>query len=66
MDPGNISSSSSMRSSNVFANLGRSLGPYSIILTQQKLESGSDDSGCMRRIKMVPEIFCIVYRQRVL
>ena len=31
------------------APLGRSLGPYSIPLTQQKLESGSDNSGCVRR-----------------
>ena len=39
------------------APLGRSLGPYSITLTQQKLESGSDDSGCVRRIKMIPKVF---------
>ena len=28
---------------------GFHLGPYSIDLTQQKLEFGSDDSGCVRR-----------------
>ena len=36
-----------------------SLGLHSKSLTQQKLESGSDDSGCARRIKVcsIPEIF---------
>ena len=39
--------------------LGLSLGLHSIILTQQRLESGSDDSGCVCRIKVcsMPEIF---------
>ena len=36
-------------SSIISAPLGLSLGPYSIPLTQQKLESGSDDSGCVQR-----------------
>ena len=39
--------------------LGAHSGLHSISLTQQKLESGSDDSGCVPRIKLcsIPEIF---------
>ena len=44
------------KSSTVGAFLGLSLGLHSIILTQQKLESGWNDSGCVHKIKMIPEI----------
>ena len=39
--------------------LGLSLGLHSMSFTQQKFESGSDDSRCVRRIKVcsIPEIF---------
>ena len=50
-----IFSSSSVRRSSIIFRL--SFGLHSIIFKQQKLESGSDDSGCVLRIKMVPEIF---------
>ena len=56
-----------MRSSNV---LGLSLGLHYVTLTQQKLESGSDDSGCVCKIKVcsIPEIFlyCLYIDKRVL
>ena len=49
-----------VRSSTIFRrHFGAHLGLHSITLTQQKLESGSDDSGCVCRIKLcsIPEIF---------
>ena len=45
------------RSSIISAPLGLPLGCRSITLTQQKLESGSNDSGCVRRMKMITELF---------
>ena len=52
-------SDSSSRSGMIRAPLGRSLGPYSITLTQQKLECGANDSECVCEIKVcsIPEIF---------
>ena len=50
------SSSSRVTSSIIFR---LSFGLHSITLTKQKLGSGSDDSGCVRRIKVcsTPGIF---------
>ena len=62
------SSGSSSRSSIISAPLGLPLGCQSITLTQQKLESRSDDSGCEHRIKVyfIPEIFLYCVETRVL
>ena len=49
-----------MRSITTFRrHFGGHLGLHSITLIQRKLESRSDDSGCVRRIKLcsIPEIF---------